>query len=72
MVRRARAQLLEETALELPSGGQRRIPWSWRCDMNNPIGLHSVGLHEYPIETVIQRVATAGYDAVELKAETLL
>ncbi len=39
--------------------------------MDNPIGLHSVGLHEYPIETVIQRVATAGYDAVELNAKTL-
>ena len=36
-----------------------------------PIGFHSAGLHQYPIETVIEKVANAGYDCVELNAETL-
>lgn len=35
------------------------------------IGFHSVGLHQYPIEAAIDRVAAAGYEAIELSAETL-
>ena len=35
------------------------------------IGFHSAGLHQYPVETVIEKVSTAGYDCVELNAETL-
>ena len=35
------------------------------------IGFHSAGLHQYPIETVIEKVSKAGYDCVELNAETL-
>jgi sugar phosphate isomerase/epimerase len=34
-------------------------------------GFHSVGLSADPILTVIERVAAAGYDAIELNAETL-
>ncbi|MBN9009640.1 MAG: TIM barrel protein, partial [Rhizobiales bacterium] len=34
-------------------------------------GFHSVGLSADPILTVIQRAAAAGYDAIELNAETL-
>lgn len=34
-------------------------------------GFHSVGLHRHPIATVIERVAAAGYAAIELNAETL-
>ena len=39
--------------------------------MSNPIGFHSIGLHEHPIGTVIEKVAAAGYDAIELNAETM-
>ena len=39
--------------------------------MSNLIGFHSVGLHKYLVETVIAKVAAAGYDAIELNAETL-
>lgn len=39
--------------------------------MSNPIGFNSVGLHQYPIERVIEKVAEAGYDAVEFNAEVL-
>lgn len=35
------------------------------------IGFHSAGLHQYPVETVIEKVAKTGYDCVELNAETL-
>ena len=35
------------------------------------IGFHSAGLHQYPVETVIEKVSNAGYDCVELNAETL-
>jgi sugar phosphate isomerase/epimerase len=35
------------------------------------VGFHSVGLHKYQVETVIEKVAAAGYDAVELSAETM-
>jgi sugar phosphate isomerase/epimerase len=34
-------------------------------------GFHSVGLPADPILTIIERVAAAGYDAIELNAETL-
>ena len=43
--------------------------------MNNAehmrIGFHSVGLHKHPIEAAIERVARAGYEAIELAAESL-
>jgi len=35
------------------------------------IGFHSAGLYQYPVETVIEKVSNAGYDCVELNAETL-
>ena len=34
-------------------------------------GFHSAGLHRHPIEAVIERVSDAGYDCIELNAETL-
>jgi len=39
--------------------------------VSNLIGFHSIGLHKYPVETVIEKVAAAGYDAIELNAETV-
>src|SRR4030042_5594651 len=39
--------------------------------MKNPVGVHSVGLHRYDIEKVIEKVARAGYQALELNAEQL-
>jgi sugar phosphate isomerase/epimerase len=39
--------------------------------VSNLIGFHSIGLHKYPVETVIEKVAAAGYYAVELNAETV-
>lgn len=39
--------------------------------MGFSIGFHSAGLHRYPIEAVIERVSDAGYDCIELNAETL-
>lgn len=35
------------------------------------MAFHSVGLHQYPIEAAVDKVAAAGYDAIELTAETL-
>jgi sugar phosphate isomerase/epimerase len=48
-----------------------RTPWVCGCQMSNPIGFHSVGLHRYDIEKVIEKVAQAGYQALELNAEQL-
>jgi len=39
--------------------------------VSNLIGFHSVGLHAYSVEGAIEKVAAAGYDAIELNAETL-
>ena len=39
--------------------------------MSIPIGFHSAGLHRYDIEKVIEKVAQAGYQALELNAEQL-
>jgi hypothetical protein len=47
-----------------------RIPRTRKCKKRNPIGLHSTGLHQYPIVEVIDKAAEAGYEAAELNAET--
>ena len=35
------------------------------------VGFHSVGLHMHPIEEAIERLAAAGYDAIEMATEQL-